>query len=42
MTIEKVAETIAAMLDISLLPADKGRIRRTLNRLKTQIKHIRF
>lgn len=42
MTIEHVAETIASMSDIHLLPDDRTKFRKGLDRIKTQLKHFRF
>ncbi|MFC5701633.1 AAA family ATPase [Cohnella faecalis] len=42
MSIEAVAETIASMCDLPLLPDRRGAIRKRIDRVKTQIKHIRF
>lgn len=42
MSIEQVAETIASMANIGLRPDRKGKLGRKLERLKTQLKHIRF
>ena len=42
MSIDDVVEKVAFMSDINLLPADKGRLKKKINRIKTQIKHIRL
>lgn len=42
MTIERVAETIASMSDIHLLPDNRNKLWKRLDRIKTQLKHIRF
>lgn len=42
MSIEEVAEKIALMSDIKLLPDCTGKFKRRINRLKTQLKHIRL
>ncbi|CAH0122272.1 MULTISPECIES: AAA family ATPase [unclassified Paenibacillus] len=42
MSIEQVAETIASMANVGLRPDRKGKLGRRLERLKTQLKHIRF
>ncbi|MEC0166755.1 AAA family ATPase [Paenibacillus graminis] len=42
MSIEQVAEAIAAKLQISLLPAARGRMRKFIQRLKVKYQHIRF
>lgn len=42
MSIETVAATIASKLNISLKPDDRGVVKKTFDRMKTQIKHIRF
>ncbi|MGG0655393.1 AAA family ATPase [Rummeliibacillus pycnus] len=42
MTVESVAETIASMLDIPLLDDNRNRFRKRLDRIKTQIKQLRF
>ncbi|PYI51027.1 AAA family ATPase [Paenibacillus flagellatus] len=42
MPIETVAETIASMSGITLVPDRKGKLGKKLDRLKTQLKHIRF
>jgi hypothetical protein len=40
--IEEVAETIAFMLHIDLLPDPRGKLRKRLDRIKTQVKHIHW
>lgn len=42
MTISEVAETIAAAVNIPLLPDPRGNLRKKYDRIMTQIKHIRF
>ena len=42
MSIETVAETIATMSNIQLRPNNKSRLRKRLDRIITQVKHIRF
>lgn len=42
MSIEAVAETIASLLNISLLPDHRGWLKKRVDRIKTQVKHIRF
>ncbi|WP_256760527.1 AAA family ATPase [Cohnella sp. WQ 127256] len=42
MSIEAVAETIASILNISLLPDHRGWLKKRVDRIKTQVKHIRF
>ncbi|WP_409341555.1 AAA family ATPase [Paenibacillus sp. MBLB4367] len=42
MTVTEAAETIAAMSHIQLLPARKNKLLHKLDRLKTQLKHLRF
>ncbi|KWX80337.1 AAA family ATPase [Paenibacillus jilunlii] len=42
MSIEQVAEAIAAKLQISLLPAAQGRVRRFIQHLKVKYQHIRL
>jgi cytidylate kinase len=42
MTIEDNVEYIASLSNIKLLPDSRGKIRRAYDRVKTQIKHIRF
>lgn len=37
-----VAETIASMLNISLQPDHRGKLRRMADRIVTQVRHIRF
>lgn len=42
MTIDDVVEEIAFMSDINLLPDNTGRLKKKINRIKTQLKHIRI
>lgn len=42
MTTEDVVAHIASILNISLLPDRRGSFRKKLDRIKTQLKHIRF
>ncbi|MGE7920633.1 AAA family ATPase [Viridibacillus sp. NPDC093762] len=42
LTTESVVETIASMLDIHLLDDNRNKFKKRLDRIKTQIKHIRF
>ncbi|MGP4040956.1 AAA family ATPase [Gracilibacillus sp. D59] len=42
MLIESVAESIASTSNIDLLPDNRNKFRQRLDRIKTQIKHIRF
>lgn len=42
MTIERVAEAIAVKSNIELLPDNRNKLRKRLDRMKTQLKHIRF
>jgi hypothetical protein len=42
MTIEDNVQYIASLSNIKLLPDSRGKIRRAYDRVKTQIKHIRF
>ncbi|PFA67146.1 tunicamycin resistance protein [Bacillus sp. AFS015802] len=42
LTIEKVAETIADMFEIKLMPDDRSRVRKKWSRLKIQIKQLRM
>ena len=42
MTTSEVAEAIATVLDIRLLPDERGRLRKQYDRIMTQIRHIRF
>ncbi|WP_397538961.1 AAA family ATPase [Rummeliibacillus pycnus] len=42
MTVETVAETIASMLDIHLFEDNRNKFRKRLDRIKTQIKQMRF
>lgn len=41
-SVEMVAETIAAMSNISLLPDTRGKIAKKVDRIITQLKHIRL
>lgn len=41
-SIETVAETIAAFLNINLLPDHRGKVRKRFDRIKTQVKHIHW
>ncbi|MEC0238520.1 AAA family ATPase [Paenibacillus dokdonensis] len=42
MTTSEVVETIAAALNIGLLPDNRGKLRKKYDRIKTQVSHIRF
>lgn len=42
MTIKQVAETVASMSDIHLLPDNRNKFWKRWDRIKTQLKHIRF
>ncbi|NYF26130.1 AAA family ATPase [Sporosarcina sp. JAI121] len=42
LTVESVVETIASMLDIQLLDDNRNKFKKRLDRIKTQIKQIRF
>ncbi|GIP29316.1 tunicamycin resistance protein [Paenibacillus sp. J23TS9] len=42
MTTSEVVETIAAALNIRLLPDNRGKLRKKFDRIKTQVSHIRF
>jgi hypothetical protein len=42
MSIDDVVEKIALMSEIKLEPDDVGKFRKRINRIKTQLKHIRF
>ncbi len=42
MTIASAAETIAAKSGIELLPDNRSKLRKRLDRMKTQLKHIHF
>ncbi|WP_018932428.1 hypothetical protein [Gracilibacillus lacisalsi] len=42
MSIERVAETIASQSNIELLPNNRNKLKKKLDRIKTQLKHIRF
>lgn len=42
MSIEKVVTTIASELNLDLLPDQKGKLGKRFDRIKTQLKHIRF
>ncbi|MGN7358419.1 AAA family ATPase [Paenibacillus sp. SAF-054] len=41
-SISEVAETIAAALDIQLVPDERGRLRKQYDNIMTQIRHIRL
>ncbi|MCJ8013249.1 AAA family ATPase [Paenibacillus sp. KQZ6P-2] len=42
MTISDVVEAIAAVLDITLMPDQHGKLRKQYDKIMTQIRHIRF
>jgi broad-specificity NMP kinase len=42
MTIEAVAERIASIAEITLLPQSRGRLKKIYNRVKTQLQHVRL
>nr|WP_144926513.1 hypothetical protein [Paenibacillus bovis] len=42
MTIEQVAETIAEMSGITLLPDNRSTLRKKIDRIKTQLQHLRL
>ncbi|MFC5464138.1 AAA family ATPase [Lederbergia graminis] len=42
MTIEQVAETIAEMSGITLLPDNRSNLRKKIDRIKTQLQHFRL
>ncbi|QGH33317.1 AAA family ATPase [Gracilibacillus salitolerans] len=42
MPIDSVVETIASKLNIELLPDNRNKFRKKLDRVKSQLKHIRF
>lgn len=42
MSIEDVAEKVALMSNISLVPDNSGRLKKRLNRIITQLKHVRI
>lgn len=42
LTVEKVAESIADLFEITLLPDDRNEVRKRISRLKTQMKQLRI